>query len=104
MPEALVFVSHHLAHLGELGERCAFPGGAVAVDEVEAARREDEEAAVDETAVATRFFDEAGDLIAIALERAVATGGLNGGDGGPALVLVVEADRALMSMSLTPSP
>jgi hypothetical protein len=52
----VVLEGHHLAHVCELDQGLALPTGVVAVDEVEAAGREDEEATIDQAAVTPGFL------------------------------------------------
>src|SRR5581483_1086486 len=63
------------------------------LDKIEAARRQNEKAAIDGTAVAARLFRKRGDLIAIALQRTVAARRPHRGDGRELAVAAVKLDR-----------
>src|SRR5579885_1557819 len=93
VPEAAVLEGHHLPHGGETDDGRAFPGTVIALNQVEAARRQHEVAAVDEAAVAARLLDEGGDRVAVAFQRAVAPRRAHRGDGGELAVAEVEVDR-----------
>src|SRR4029079_10800323 len=63
---------HHLSHSRKANDRGTFPTAAVAFDQVETTRRKNEEATVDQPAVAARLFDKGRNCRALAFERAVA--------------------------------
>src|SRR5579863_2873936 len=66
LPIAVMPEGHQLTFMGESGERFALEGGLIAVDIVEDARFQDEEAAADKTFAIRRFFVEASDHVAVA--------------------------------------
>src|SRR5439155_22852926 len=72
---------HHLPHCREPDDRRAFPTDVVAFDEIEAARRQHEKAAIDQTAVAARLLDKCGHQIALTLQRSIAPGRTHCRDG-----------------------
>src|SRR6185312_4642240 len=72
VPETAMLEGHHLAHRGEPDDRRTFPSTVVAIDQIEAARREHEITAIDEATVTRRLFDERFHSVAVALQRAIA--------------------------------
>lgn len=65
----------------------------IAFNQLQAARREHEEAAVDQATVAAGFLGEAGDPIAVALQCPIATRWANSGNRGPLAMIPVEGDQ-----------
>src|SRR6478736_5081972 len=91
LPEARMLERHQLSRAGKAGQRLGLPGRVVGVDQVDAARRQHEEAAVDPAAVATRLFREATYDLAVQGQRAVASRRLDRGDRGEPAVLAMKA-------------
>src|SRR5579885_263363 len=73
MPEAAMLERHHLTHGGKTDNRRTLPARLVALDEIEHARGEHEEAAVDQSPIAARLLDEGGYRVSLTLDGAVAS-------------------------------
>src|SRR6185503_8795506 len=93
VPETAMLEGHHLAHRGEPDDRRTFPRAVVAIDQLEAAWRQHEIAAVNEAAVTWRLFDEGFDGIAVSLQRAVTSRRAHRSDGRKPAVGQVKIDR-----------
>src|SRR5581483_5805439 len=93
MPEPFVPVCRELTVAGEALERRPLPDRVVAVDVVDHARRQNEEAAIDAGVVAGRLLLEARHPIAVHLERAEAAGRRHRGDGGEAALGPMESEQ-----------
>ena len=76
-----MLIGRKLAAGGERLQRTPFPDAVVARNQVEDRRLQDEEAAVDEGAVAGGLLLEGANRAPLDFQRAVAAGRLDGGDG-----------------------
>src|SRR3954465_10021160 len=93
LPVAGMAVGGQLAVVGQALERLALPDRLVALDVVEDAGLEDEEAPVDPAAVAGGLLAERLDAVALERERAEAAGRLDRRQGREHALLAVEFDQ-----------
>src|ERR1035437_5147772 len=81
---------HQLPHGCETNERRSFPAGAIAFDEIEAARRKNKKATIDHAAIAARLLDESGHLVPSTFQCSVAAGRTHRRDRGQRAVAMVK--------------
>ena len=93
LPEPQVLVGLQLAIAAEGFQRHRFPRHIITLDQRQHARRQYEKAAIDEAAIAARFFGETRHHVALAPQRAVASRGLHRGHRGRLAVAAVEGDQ-----------
>src|SRR5690606_10088845 len=93
LPETTVLIAHQLTFLRQGPHGVLLPGGVITLDEIDDARLEHKEPAIDPAAVAQRLFLAPLHTGAITVHGTESSGRLHGRDGGKTAMLAMKRDQ-----------